>query len=458
MGSSRECQLDAKNNRRHRYAVLLLHAGGPARLSYPSVWSYLDQHLSSRRVVDIIPQWMWQPILLAVVLPLRLKEARKTYSSSWIRTGSVRSSIPMGSNGRPLNPNAGATPCVFYAAQLAKRVQTALEERVEAAGYDADVAVQVEVGFVHQRGSVNEALQRFQLLGNYAGLVDSEQKPAVVMEEHLVVLPLYPQYDSMHAGAAFDGLVRAGFFANRTIPHLEFIRSYCDHRAYIRALEEHVRGYFGENGAPDWLFVVFNGVPQRVVQDGDCYQVECQRTYQALRHALSNRYRHALLHDRDDLDESTGDSKPTSASSSVARTNRSLEDGFYTKPFPSSRMTITFLRYGLEPSLEPRTDQVFASIAKQVDLIAEQQQASHTSSSAASTSSSSDVKRAMMGSVYIVCPGMAVDDIKTLNAIQERLCVDCERQGWGAVKYIPALNASDSHAAALATVVLEHVL
>ncbi|MCR2139042.1 ferrochelatase, partial [Salmonella enterica] len=50
----------------------------------------------------------------------------------------------------------------------------------------------------------------------------------------LVVLPLYPQYSCTTTAAVYDAVTRA-FQGRRTIPSVQFIRSYATHPAYIKA-------------------------------------------------------------------------------------------------------------------------------------------------------------------------------------------------------------------------------
>ena len=55
--------------------------------------------------------------------------------------------------------------------------------------------------------------------------------------------------------------------------------------------------------------------------------------------------------------------------------------------------------------------------------------------------------------VDVVCPGFAVDCLETLEEVAMQFAEHFAAQG-GQLRYIPCLNASDAHAAALSALVL----
>ena len=62
-----------------------------------------------------------------------------------------------------------------------------------------------------------------------------------------------------------------------------------------------------------------------------------------------------------------------------------------------------------------------------------------------------------MARVDVACPGFAVDCLETLEEIAMRYAEEFVAAGGGALHYIPALNASDGHAALLAEVALQNI-
>jgi protoporphyrin/coproporphyrin ferrochelatase len=62
-----------------------------------------------------------------------------------------------------------------------------------------------------------------------------------------------------------------------------------------------------------------------------------------------------------------------------------------------------------------------------------------------------------LGKLDIVCPGFAVDCLETLEEIAMQNSEFFAEAGGGELRYIPALNDSDAHAAMLARLVSRHV-
>lgn len=58
--------------------------------------------------------------------------------------------------------------------------------------------------------------------------------------DHIVVLPLYPQFSCSTVGAVWDELARI-LARKRSIPGISFIRDYADNHDYINALANSVR-------------------------------------------------------------------------------------------------------------------------------------------------------------------------------------------------------------------------
>ncbi|CCW63860.1 unnamed protein product [Phytomonas sp. EM1] len=313
----------------------------------------------------------------------------------------------------------GQAMCVYHLlvlVQYLQKLMTDLLPRLLPALPPGEVSVQVEVAFSSQPRSVDAALERFHFLGNYTGVKDSNQAAACVEEEHLMVLPLYPQYSSVHTAVAFDAITHSNYFtAHRTVPHLHFLRSYATRPAYLHALTTSITRYCAAKGAPDWIFVVFEGLSRRFITSGDCYQVECHRTFTALRAALST------------PSESKGSDRLIAP----------------------NRITISFLEWGVEPCLEPSTRDVVAGIASQIRRIG-------MGISAANEEDEAEWKK-FLGTAYFVCPGIAVDDNRSLQLVQKQLCEQCLELGWQRAEYIPALNGSPEQIKLLANIISDYV-
>ena len=215
--------------------ILLANLGTPEAPTPNAVKRYLRQFLSDRRVVDT-PRLLWWPLLRGVILPIRSPRVAKLYQSVWMEEGS---------------------PLMVFS----RRQQHALAARLP----DVPVALGMSYGSPSLESAVDELL---------AQDVD-----------HIVVLPLYPQYSCSTVAAVWDELGRI-LAKKRQIPGISFIRDYADEQAYITALANSVRASFAIHGEPDVLLLSYHGIPQRYADEGDDYPQRCRDTTRELVSAL----------------------------------------------------------------------------------------------------------------------------------------------------------------------------
>lgn len=213
-------------------------AGKPGTPDAPTpeaVKRYLKQFLSDKRVVDT-SRLLWWPLLRGVILPLRSPRVAKLYASVWMEGGS---------------------PLMVYSRQQ----QQALAQRLP--------EIPVALGMSYGSPSLESAVD--ELLAEHV--------------DHIVVLPLYPQYSCSTVGAVWDELARI-LARKRSIPGISFIRDYADDPYYINALANSVRASFAQHGEPDLLLLSYHGIPQRYADEGDDYPQRCRTTTRELASAL----------------------------------------------------------------------------------------------------------------------------------------------------------------------------
>ncbi|BBV77809.1 ferrochelatase [Raoultella sp. Lac2] len=215
--------------------ILLANLGTPDAPTPDAVKRYLRQFLSDKRVVDT-PRLLWWPLLRGVILPLRAPRVAKLYQSVWMEEGS---------------------PLMVYS----RRQQQALAARLP----DTPVALGMSYGSPALESAVDELLAQ--------GV------------DHIVVLPLYPQYSCSTVAAVWDELARI-LAKKRAIPGISFIRDYADDASYIDALAASVRASFAVHGEPDVLLLSYHGIPQRFAHEGDDYPQRCRDTTRELVSAL----------------------------------------------------------------------------------------------------------------------------------------------------------------------------
>ncbi|EPG2411899.1 TPA: ferrochelatase [Klebsiella pneumoniae] len=215
--------------------ILLANLGTPDAPTPVAVKRYLRQFLSDKRVVDT-SRLLWWPLLRGVILPIRSPRVAKLYQSVWMEEGS---------------------PLMVYS----RRQQQALAARLP----DTPVALGMSYGSPSLASAVDDLLAQ--------GV------------EHIVVLPLYPQYSCSTVAAVWDELARI-LAKKRAIPGISFIRDYAEHPDYIHALAASVRASFAVHGEPDLLLLSYHGIPQRYANQGDDYPQRCRDTTRELVSAL----------------------------------------------------------------------------------------------------------------------------------------------------------------------------
>lgn len=224
-----------------RIAIILMNLGTPDEPTPAGVRRYLREFLSDSRVIEI-PRLLWWIILNLFVLTFRPKRVAKAYASIWAD---------------------GDSPMRLI---LQQQVQL-LQQKLQPLYPQAEVTVHAAMTY-----------------GNpaTATVLDTLKAQQV---EHIVVLPLFPQYSATSTGAAFDA-VNQWMSKRRDLVSIALIKDYYQHPLYIAALAERVRQYQREHGMPEKLLMSFHGIPQPYADKGDPYPEQCRTTAKLVAQAL----------------------------------------------------------------------------------------------------------------------------------------------------------------------------
>lgn len=220
--------------------ILLVNLGTPDEPTAASVRPFLSRFLADPRVVEA-PRLIWWLALHGFILRFRPSRSAQAYKKIWTDKGS------------PLLLNS-------------QSIGEALNARLAAI---LSGTVHVEVGMSYSNPSIDAALAKL-----FAQNV-----------QRLVVLPMYPQYSSTTSGSVFDA-VTAALSKRRWIPEFRFINHYHDAPGYISALAASVRDHWEAQGRGERLLISFHGLPQQMLNDGDPYHCQCQKTARLLADAL----------------------------------------------------------------------------------------------------------------------------------------------------------------------------
>jgi len=210
--------------------VLLANLGSPTAPTTAAVRRFLRDFLGDPRVVNL-PRFLWLPILHGVILPFRPGKSAKAYRKIW--------------------DDEKGSPLAFFTRQLTEKV----------AARFAGQGVLVDYAMRYGKPSIASQLRRFKEQG----------------VNHIVVLPLYPQYSSTTTASIYDDLV-SELNKWRHLPSFTFISDYHQHSGYIAAVAESIAQAWHGQGRNELLVMSFHGLPKQLTEWGDPYFHHCHKT------------------------------------------------------------------------------------------------------------------------------------------------------------------------------------
>jgi protoporphyrin/coproporphyrin ferrochelatase len=217
--------LSPTSTEKNTTTVLLMNLGTPDDPTPSAVRRYLAEFLHDHRVVDLT-RWLWCPILHFIILPVRGGPVAKKYASVWRPDGS---------------------PLLALSEKLRAAVQ------LQCPGLDVRLAMR------YGNPSVKNVLRDAQKNGM----------------QRLVVLPLYPQYSASTTASSHDAVMKE-LQQWRLMPEMRLIGDYHQETEWIDAIEASIQNHWDLHGRGEKLIFSFHGLPQRFVDQGDPYEVQCR--------------------------------------------------------------------------------------------------------------------------------------------------------------------------------------
>jgi len=227
-----------------KIGLLLVNLGTPAAPTAPAVRQFLKAFLSDPLVVRI-PRIIWLPLLWCFILPLRSKRVAKLYEKIWWKEGS---------------------PLKVITERQCLKLQDVVNREGIWAQYESDVAYAMVYGEPDIAGQLAKWID------------DGYQK--------VIVLPLYPQYSSATTASVQQ---QVQDFQEKTSEALDIsiIEEYHQDEAYIHALADSVKEFWQKQEKGERLLMSFHGLPQKLVDLGDPYYAQCQKTAHELAKLLN---------------------------------------------------------------------------------------------------------------------------------------------------------------------------
>lgn len=215
-----------------KVSIIVANLGTPDEASVAGVRRFLAQFLSDQRVIEI-PKPIWQIILRLFILPFRPKRVAEAYASVWREDSPMRE--------------------ILF--EQVKQIQAQLPSQFP----------EFELNIVPAMSYGNPGIQ--QVLQNLT------QDP----HDHIILLPLFPQYSATSTAPLYDALAK-WTLKQRNLPGISIVRDYYQHPLYIQALAQSVRDFRAEHGTADKLLMSFHGIPQPYADKGDPYADRCRIT------------------------------------------------------------------------------------------------------------------------------------------------------------------------------------
>src|SRR6185369_14272060 len=221
-----------------RIGVLLVNLGTPDATGYWPMRRYLKEFLSDRRVIEE-NRLKWWFVLNFIILTVRPGRKARDYQKIW-------------------NTDRNESPL--------KTITRSQSDKLSAAISDHD-HILVDWAMRYGNPSIQSRIEGLTAQGC----------------KRLLVVPLYPQYSAATSATVCDEVFRV-LAGMRAQPTLRVTPPYYDDPDYIEALAASIEKHLKTLPfVPEVIVASFHGMPQKYVDSGDPYAVQCVATTDALR-------------------------------------------------------------------------------------------------------------------------------------------------------------------------------
>ena len=212
--------------------VLIVNLGTPDSTKWLDIRKYLKEFLSDKRVIEVNPI-IWKIILNLFILTFRPSKTAHAYKKIWRK-------------------DTNESPLLFFTRSQAVKLK----------GKIGNEKIIVDFAMRYGNPSIKSRLNSLKERGC----------------EHIIILPLYPQYAAATTATVCDEVYRS-LMNMRWQPSLQIIPHYESEPMYIDALVESIEKKIKEiNWKPDLIISSYHGIPKSYFDKGDPYQCYCQKT------------------------------------------------------------------------------------------------------------------------------------------------------------------------------------
>ena len=213
-------------------AVLLIQLGTPDSPKTSDVRRYLGEFLNDPRVIDL--PWLARKLLVnGIIVPFRAPKSAKMYKELW-------------------DLGEGQSPLLVHT----QKVQEKLKVRLKSSNVDVYMAMR------YQNPSMADVMEEMRAL-HY---------------DHVIVLPLFPQYASASSGSAIERAMKI-MSTWWTTPEISIVNQFWDNSGYIDSIVERSKAFNLKDY--DHILFSYHGLPEKHVDkvyEGDnlCSEAPCE--------------------------------------------------------------------------------------------------------------------------------------------------------------------------------------
>ena len=226
-----------------KIGVLMVNLGTPENTNFLSMWLYLREFLSDKRIIELT-RFIWFPILFFIILVVRPKKSGKLYEKIW-------------------DKKRNKSPLKVFSESVAEKLQKKYDkEKVE----------------------INNAM-------NY-GYPKIKFELKKMMErgcEKILIFPMYPQYSGTTTASVIDRVFEY-LKQTRWQPTIRVVPPYFDDPLYIDALVLNMEEKLKRKKIKEKNIVCsFHGIPKKYFLKGDPYHCHCAKTVRLLNEKMKGK-------------------------------------------------------------------------------------------------------------------------------------------------------------------------
>ena len=220
-----------------KIGVLLVNLGTPEGTDYVSMWKYLREFLSDKRIIEL-SRLLWLPILYFIILIFRPRKSGKLYEKIW-------------------DKKSGKSPLKLYCKKISDKLQKKFDKQ------SIEISYAMNYGFP----KISEELNKIKSNGC----------------EKILIFPMYPQYSATTTASVMDRLFEY-LKQTRWQPTVRVVPPYYDDKIYIDALSSYLNRKLKQlKIKPKEVLCSFHdGIPKKYFLKGDPYHCHCAKTVRLL--------------------------------------------------------------------------------------------------------------------------------------------------------------------------------